>query len=65
MSDAEIPKIGYAAKAWRRKHDPKSLEYLRARLAFLKSRVNWRSDPIIQELIADTEALIAKPKNQR
>jgi hypothetical protein len=60
-----IPKTGYAAKAWRRKHDPTSLEALRARLAFLESRVNSHSDPAIQKLIADTRALLNKPKGQR
>ena len=37
---------------------------LHARLAFLKSRVNWQSDPTVQSLIADTEALHSKPKSQ-
>jgi hypothetical protein len=41
---------------------PDCLKVLRARLAFLESRVNSRSDPQIQKLIADTDAEISARK---
>src|SRR5262245_13067144 len=37
---------------------PESLKVLRARRAFLESRVNSRFDPFLQKLIADTDAEI-------
>ena len=39
---------------------PELLKELRDRLAFLELRVNSHSDPAIQKLIADTQALISK-----
>ena len=54
------PLRGSAAKTWRRNNDPKSIEALRARMVFLKSRVNAQSDPAIQKLISDTQDLLRK-----
>src|SRR5262245_30265871 len=41
---------------------PDRLKVLWARLDFLESRVNSRSDPLIQKLIADTDAEISARK---
>jgi hypothetical protein len=56
----DCPKSPGSAAAWRRKHDPDSLEALQARLAFLYSRVNSHSDPDIQKLIRETRARISE-----
>jgi hypothetical protein len=56
---------GRAANEWRRKYEPTSDQALKARLAFLNSRLNSHSDPTIQKLIADTQSLLNKPKQQR
>ena len=51
--------MSFVTKTRRHLRETTSLTELRKRLAFLHSRVNSRSDPVIRELIADIEAQIS------